>query len=95
MYSDYLITKGFNFISGVPSQKKFDCNAKFRYRQDDQAVSVTILDNGDVRIDFKERQRAVTLGQYAVLYDGDICLGGGKIAYVYNELLDFKVENSL
>lgn len=84
LYSDYLITSGFNWINGKAPTKPFECNAKFRYRQPDQAVKVTPLENGDVRIDFKERQRAITPSQYAVLYDGDICLGGGKIAEAFN-----------
>ncbi|OOS08042.1 tRNA (5-methylaminomethyl-2-thiouridylate)-methyltransferase [Moraxella cuniculi DSM 21768] len=52
--------------------------AKTRYRQSDQ--SCTVLVEGDkLRVVFDEPQRAVTLGQSVVLYDGDICLGGGVI----------------
>jgi len=52
--------------------------AKFRYRQPDQKVMVTVM-GADVHIDFSEKQRAVTPGQFAVLYDGIECLGGGII----------------
>lgn len=38
------------------------------------------LDNGNIRLVFDEPQRAATPGQAAVLYDGDIVLGGGKIS---------------
>jgi tRNA-specific 2-thiouridylase len=50
-----------------------------RYRQPDQACRVSIDDGGAVRVRFAEPQRAVTPGQFAVLYDGERCLGGGVI----------------
>ena len=51
---------------------------KFRYRQGDQGVTVTRT--GDIlNIVFDEKQRAVTPGQSAVLYDGDKCIGGGIV----------------
>ena len=53
--------------------------AKFRYRQPDQRVHVSVRENGELHIEFAEPQRAVTEGQYAVLYDGLNCLGGGVI----------------
>ena len=53
--------------------------AKFRYRQADQPVHVRIKEDGGLHIEFAEKQRAVTEGQYAVLYDGINCLGGGVI----------------
>jgi len=82
LFSDALVSYKINWIAGAPKQKKFDCFAKFRYRQPDQAVTVNILDD-KVLIEFKEKQRAVTIGQYVVLYteDGE-CLGGGVIEEV-------------
>jgi len=53
--------------------------AKFRYRQPDQKVRVFINADETLHIDFEQPQRAVTEGQYAVLYDGINCLGGGVI----------------
>ena len=53
--------------------------AKFRYRQPDQPVRVRVNGDGTLHIDFETPQRAVTEGQYAVLYDGINCLGGGVI----------------
>jgi tRNA-uridine 2-sulfurtransferase len=78
LYSKALDAINFNWISGNAPQENFECMAKFRYRQPDQKVMVKV--KGDkVHIDFNEKQRAVTPGQYAVLYDGEVCLGGGVI----------------
>jgi tRNA-specific 2-thiouridylase len=52
---------------------------KTRYRQSDGAARVA-MDGGQARIDFETPQWAVTPGQSAVVYDGEVCLGGGVIA---------------
>ncbi len=54
--------------------------AKTRYRQADAACRVVHADLTGCELDFSEAQWAVTPGQSAVLYDGDVCLGGGVIA---------------
>ena len=74
-----LISGKFNWIPTKPNKDEFDCYAKFRYRQPDQKVHVKIVDDF-VDISFYEKQRAITPGQYVVLYDeyGN-CLGGAEI----------------
>lgn len=79
LYSKSCEVSGFNWIPYPPDKKEFVCKAKFRYRQPDQDVSVLVKDDKTLHIDFAEPQRAVTEGQYAVLYDGENCLGGGVI----------------
>lgn len=54
--------------------------AKTRYRQADAACVLKAGANGAFELAFQEPQWAVTPGQSAVLYDGDVCLGGGFIA---------------
>ncbi len=54
--------------------------AKTRYRQADAACRFTPEGDASFRLDFTDAQWAVTPGQSAVLYDGEICLGGGVIA---------------
>lgn len=53
--------------------------AKTRYRQADQACEVFSQGDDQLRVVFKEPQRAVTPGQSIVFYQDDICLGGGII----------------
>jgi tRNA-specific 2-thiouridylase len=52
---------------------------KLRYRQADQAASITQLPDGGVQIRFETPQWAVTPGQTAAFYQQDRCLGGGVI----------------
>jgi tRNA-specific 2-thiouridylase len=80
LFSSSLVAKEFNWIPFEPEKKSFDCFAKFRYRQPDQKVTVFIQDDKTVKVVFANRQRAVTEGQYVVLYDEkEDCLGGGVI----------------
>ncbi|MGI9229294.1 MAG: tRNA 2-thiouridine(34) synthase MnmA [Gammaproteobacteria bacterium] len=68
-----------NWINNPPATDSFTCMAKTRYRQADQPCTVTVETGNPVRVEFRQPQRAVTPGQYVVLYDGDECLGGGVI----------------
>jgi tRNA-specific 2-thiouridylase len=53
--------------------------AKSRYRQADAPCTLAMPAEGGIRLDFDAPQWAVTPGQSAVLYDGEVCLGGGVI----------------
>ena len=83
LFSNGLISGKFNWITRKPDLDEFDCFAKFRYRQPDQKVRIKI-DGDHIIVKFYEPQRAITEGQYVVLYkdlenDNSICLGGGVI----------------
>jgi tRNA-specific 2-thiouridylase len=54
-------------------------SAKTRYRQADALCTLTQVDKGELRVDFAQPQWAVTPGQSVVLYDAEVCLGGGVI----------------
>lgn len=82
LFSSGLVSYNVNWIPSRPKENKFSCTAKFRYRQPDQKVDVEILENNHVVVRFKERQRAITEGQFVVFYNGNICLGGGVIEEV-------------
>ena len=77
LLSQELVAVDFNWIAGSAPSKKFRATAKIRYRQADQPCTVEV--GKDVRVLFEQKQRAVTPGQWVVLYDGDVCLGGGVI----------------
>lgn len=65
---------------------EFRCAVKTRYRQTD--LSCRVQHHGDaVRVTLDAAARAVTPGQYAVFYDGEVCLGGGVIARRANSQL--------
>lgn len=78
LYTGALRASGLHWVKGEPPADCFECTAKFRYRQPDQKVTVFVEDGG-VRVEFDERQRAITPGQAVVFYQGPVCLGGGTI----------------
>ena len=61
------------------AQQRLKCTAKLRYRQPEQPALLTALPDGTVLLTFERPQRAVTPGQAAVVYSGDVVLGGGRI----------------
>ena len=70
-----------HWISGVPpaATALFNLGAKTRYRMSDAACRVEIHPAGTCRAMFAEQQWAPTPGQFLVLYEGDVCLGGAVI----------------
>jgi tRNA-uridine 2-sulfurtransferase len=56
-----------------------ECTVKTRYRQADLECSVELERTGRAWVTLRRPARAITPGQYAVFYDGDVCLGGGTI----------------
>lgn len=69
---------GFNWIAGVSTTKK-ELGVRFRHGPKIHSAFVE-LQGDTVKIMLKEEsQQGIAAGQFAVLYDGDICLGGGVI----------------
>lgn len=81
LFSDELITEKFNFITQpLPVGESKEIMFRIRHRQPLQKGTVIPREDGSARVIFENKQRAVTEGQYCVLYDGEICLGGGVIS---------------
>ncbi|MBS5518381.1 MAG: tRNA 2-thiouridine(34) synthase MnmA [Clostridiales bacterium] len=78
LFSRGLTADKMNWIAGDAPSNSFDCTIKFRYRQKDVPCRVEVKGRR-IYVRFESPQRAVTPGQYAVLYQGEECLGGGII----------------
>ncbi len=77
--SSELTTRAVHWLVDPPAGV-FNAHVKVRYRQADQAARIEPRADGGVHIRFAEAQRALTPGQYAVLYDARRCIGGAIIA---------------
>jgi len=68
-----------NWISGAPPARALRAKVKIRYRHAEADATLHAGLGGRVEVVFDSPQRAVTPGQAAVFYDGDVCLGGAWI----------------
>lgn len=79
LFNNRLTAQQAHWINDEPPSHQFRCTAKVRYRQADQDCTVTLEQDGKLTVVFDEAQRAITPGQSAVFYMGDVCLGGAVI----------------
>ena len=82
LYANRVIVTNVNIING-PLVDNGNLTAKFRYRQADIKVNIKWLSEDKLEITTTEPSKAITPGQFAVIYDGEYCLGGGIIDEVY------------
>ena len=81
--SDSCMVTEVNWLSQLPKEGELDINVKFRYRQSDNPAKLKFLSDTEVMLYYPQKVGAVTEGQSAVFYMGDVCLGGGIIDEVY------------
>ena len=79
LYGKSLIVSGVNWISIEAPLGPVRANVKIRYRAVEAAATITPTPNDEALIEFDEPQPAITPGQAAVVYDGDIVVAGGWI----------------
>ena len=80
LFSETALVPAFHWISGRAPDGPIRCAVKIRYRHPEQPALLTPTPTGGAIIRFDEPQRAITPGQSAVAYAGDIVLGGGELA---------------
>lgn len=83
--SDACTVHQVNWFNPIDLSQGLSCTAKFRYRQADQAVTLHLLTSGDIQVSYPQGIAAVTPGQEAVFYQGNVCLGGGVIQTIYQK----------
>jgi tRNA-uridine 2-sulfurtransferase len=74
-----LVAGEVNWLSVAPPEGPLRAAVKIRYRHPEAPATIEPLPDGRVRVEFDAPQRALTPGQAAVFYEGDVCLGGGFI----------------
>ena len=78
LYSHGAVVEQLTWIDS-PATVGSHYGVKTRYRQPDQGAVIEQMDENEAVVVFNDNQRAVTPGQSLVIYDGDLCLGGGII----------------
>lgn len=85
LYTDFVITESPHWISSEPKEltksRMFNCH--FRFQHKDSSVSCTVHKDpkDQLLIRISQPLRAITNGQFAVLYNDEECLGGAAIKY--------------
>ncbi len=82
--TDYLISDAclIDTINFNCDERPTKCSAKFRYRQNDNDVTLEYINDKEILVKYPQGVKAVTPGQACVLYDGEKCIGGGIIKEV-------------
>ena len=87
LYSTRCVAEDVTWVGEPPAKRGelFRCTAKYRYRQPDQGITLYQVDEDHMKAVFDKPVRSVTPGQEAVIYDGDVLIGGGRIEKVLKE----------
>ena len=79
LYCDVIRVKDINLIAFDKMPANFQAKVKVRYRQKEFPAVINQINDNELIIEFKEKQKTPAKGQAAVIYDGDLVIGGGTI----------------
>ncbi|MCW7549037.1 tRNA 2-thiouridine(34) synthase MnmA [Photorhabdus sp. APURE] len=79
LMSTGLIAQQLHWVDRETLTEEIHCVVKTRYRQQDIPCTITPINEDKIEIRFANPVAAVTPGQSAVFYQGEVCLGGGVI----------------
>jgi len=79
LYGRLFFATGVNWVAIAPPDGPARASVRIRYRATEAAATITPLESGRVQVEFDEPQAAITPGQAAVFYDGDVVVGGAWI----------------
>ena len=79
LYARGVIARGINLVAADGLNAPVNAYVKTRYRQKEIPARIEQTGSDELRIEFAERQRVPAVGQAAVVYDGDVVVGGGTI----------------
>jgi tRNA-specific 2-thiouridylase len=82
-----LVAENVNWVAGQPPDSSFMAMVKIRYRAHDTPAVVSTVNKNTIGVEFENSVPDITPGQAAVLYNGDICLGGGIISKNNKDIL--------
>lgn len=79
IYSKVLYANNLNYTVDIDMSKPIEVDAKIRYSAKEASAILYPPENGIVKLEFVNPQRAITRGQSVVFYIDDVLIGGGKI----------------
>jgi tRNA-specific 2-thiouridylase len=79
LYGKCLTASGVNWVAIDDPDEPVRANVRIRYRANEAPATIAPIETNRVRVEFDEPQPAISPGQAAVFYDGDVLVGGGWI----------------
>ncbi len=79
LYQDTLVAENVNWVDREKLTEPKEVKAKIRYKHPESEAKIFPLTEGKIKVEFTQRQRAITPGQAVVFYDDETVIGGGWI----------------
>lgn len=79
IFKTTLVAKDLNFIPFETLKEPIAVEAKIRYSARPAKATISPYGDGRVKVEFEDKQRAITKGQSVVFYQGNVVVGGGVI----------------